>query len=81
VQSRLIVEEDDPARLLRVAPDGAVTPLSPRGRDAEGVALQPETGVLFVGFDGGRALAVFDWTPTETTIDQPLDRGPDCAVS
>jgi hypothetical protein len=128
-----LVVEDDPARLLRVAPDGAVlmelrgesldppmiepqgvtrdpysgnilvvddaeglnslfelapdgrvlsvTPLAPWGRDAEGVALQPETGILFVGFDAGRALAIFDWTPTETTIDQPLDRGPDCAVS
>ena len=70
--------------LFELAPDGrvlSVTPLSPWGRDAEAVALQPETGVLFIGFDGGRALVIFDWVPTETTIDEPLDRGPDCAIS
>ena len=128
-----LVVEDDPARLLRVAPDGAVlmelagelfdppmiepqgvtrdpysgnilvvddneglnslfelapdgrvlsvTSLWPYGRDAEGVALQPESGRLFVGFDGGRALAMFEWRPTEITIDTPLPRGPDCALS
>ena len=70
--------------LFELAPDGrvlSVTPLSPWGRDAEAVALQPETGVLFVGFDGGRALAIFDWVASETTIDEPLERGPDCAIS
>ena len=128
-----LVVEDDPARLLRIAPDGAVltelrgddfdppmtepqgverdpysgnilvtddneglnslfelapdgrvlsvTPLSKWGRDAEAVALQPETGVLFIGFDGGRALAIFDWVPSETSIEEPLERGPDCAIS
>ncbi len=70
--------------LFELAPDGrvlTVTPLSAYGRDAEGVALQPETGVVFVGFDTGRALAIFDWLPSETTIDTPLERGPECAIS
>jgi hypothetical protein len=70
--------------LFELAPDGrvlSVTPLSPWGRDAEAVALQPETGVLFIGFDGGRALAIFDWVASETTIEEPLERGPDCAIS
>lgn len=70
--------------LFELAPDGrvlAVTPLAAWGRDAEGVALQPETGTLFVGFDAGRALAIFDWTPVTTVIDEPLERGPDCVVS
>ena len=129
----LLVVEDDPARLLRIAPDGtvlqsvdggrldppmtepqgvtrdpysgnvlvvddneglnalfeltpngsvlSVTPLAQWGRDAEGVGLQPETGTLFVGFDGGRALAIFAWEPSRDSIDAPLDRGPDCAFS
>lgn len=70
--------------LFELAPDGTVltvTPLSRWGFDAEGVALQPETGVLFVGYDSGRALAIFDWRPSGISIDTPLDRGPDCAVS
>lgn len=81
----LVVDDNEGLNsLFELAPDGrvlSVTPLSQWGRDAEGVALQPETGRLFVGFDSGRALAIFDWTPTETTIDEPLARGPDCAIS
>ncbi|QDC10017.1 hypothetical protein FHY55_12510 [Oceanicola sp. D3] len=128
-----LVVEDDPSRLLRVAPDGAVlmelwgdgfsppmiepqgverdpfsgnilvvddneglnalfelspegevlsvTPLSQWGRDAEGVALQPETSTLMIGFDGGNAVAIFDWRPTGRSIETPLARGPDCAFS
>lgn len=70
--------------LFELAPDGrvlSVTPLSPWGSDAEAVALQPETGTLFIGYDGGRALAIFDWSPSEITVEEPLDRGPDCAMS
>lgn len=81
----LVVDDNEGLNsLFELAPDGrvlSVTSLWPYGRDAEGVALQPETGRLFVGFDSGRALAMFDWTPTEITIDTPLERGPDCAIS
>lgn len=81
----LVVDDNEGLNaLFELAPDGrvlSVSPLSAYGFDAEGVALQPETGTLYVGFDGGQALAIFDWTPTEITIDTPLDRGPDCAYS
>ncbi len=81
----LVVDDNEGLNsLFELAPDGrvlSVFPLSAYGRDAEGVALQPETGTLYVGFDSGRALAIFDWIPTETTIDTPLERGPDCAFS
>lgn len=69
--------------LFELAPDGrvlSVTPLSAWGYDAEGVALQPESGTLFVGYDSGRAIAIFDWQPTEITVDTPLERGPDCGM-
>lgn len=81
----LVVDDNEGLNsLFELAPDGrvlSVTPLSEYGFDAEGVALQPETGTLFIGFDGGRALAIFSWTPSESTIDVPLDRGPDCPIS
>ena len=81
----LVVDDNEGLNaLFELGPDGrvlTVTPLSEWGRDAEGVGLQPETGTLFIGFDSGRALAIFDWMPSETTIDSPLERGPDCAVS
>jgi hypothetical protein len=80
----LVVDDNEGLNsLFELAPDGSVltvTPLSPYGFDAEGVALQPETGTLFVGFDSGRALAIFEWQPSQTTIDIPLERGPDCAI-
>lgn len=81
----LVVDDNEGLNsLFELAPDGrvlTVTPLSAYGFDAEGVALQPETRTLFVGFDGGRALAIFDWEPSGATIDAPLERGPDCALS
>jgi hypothetical protein len=81
----LVVDDNEGLNsLFELAPDGrvlSVTPLSQFGFDAEGVALQPETGTLYVGFDAGQALAIFDWIPTEVTIDTPLERGPDCAYS
>ncbi|MEM1264856.1 MAG: hypothetical protein AAGI50_02450 [Pseudomonadota bacterium] len=81
----LVVDDNEGLNsLFELAPDGrvlSVEPLSEHGFDAEGVALQPETGTLFVGFDGGRALAIFDWMPSEITIEDPLPRGPDCALS
>ena len=79
----LVVDDNEGLNaLFELAPDGrviSVTPLSAWGYDAEGVALQPETGTLFIGFDGGQALAIFDWRPTEVTIEEPLDRGPPCS--
>ncbi|MBS8225623.1 hypothetical protein [Vannielia litorea] len=79
----LVVDDNEGLNaLFELAPDGrvlTVTPLSEWGYDAEGVALQPETGTLFVGFDGGQALAIFDWRPSGMSISEPLDRGPDCA--
>lgn len=79
----LVVDDNEGLNaLFELAPDGTVltvTPLSEWGFDAEGVALQPETGTLFIGFDGGQALAIFDWRPSGMSIDEPLDRGPDCA--
>ena len=79
----LVVDDNEGLNaLFELAPDGrvlTVTPLSAWGYDAEGVALQPETGTLFVGFDAGQALAIFDWSPSEITIDEPLERGPPCA--
>lgn len=81
----LVVDDNEGLNsLFELAPDGrvlSVSPLSAYGIDAEGVALQPETGTLYVGFDSGNALAIFDWIPTEITIDTPLNRGPDCAYS
>ncbi|SHH64773.1 hypothetical protein [Marivita hallyeonensis] len=81
----LVVDDNEGLNsLFELAPDGrvlSVSPLSQYGFDAEGVALQPETGTLYVGFDGGQALAIFDWIPTEITIETPLERGPDCAYS
>lgn len=81
----LVVDDNEGLNsLFELAPDGrvlSVMPLSEYGFDAEGVALQPETGTLYVGFDSGQSLAIFDWIPSEITIDTPLDRGPDCAFS
>jgi len=80
----LVVDDNEGTNsLFELAPDGrvlSVTPLSAWGHDAEAVALQPETGTLFIGFDGGRALAIFDWSPSEITVGEPLERGPDCAM-
>lgn len=79
----LVVDDNEGLNaLFELAPDGrviSVTPLSAWGYDAEGVALQPETGRLFIGFDAGQALAVFDWAPSEVSIDSPLERGPPCS--
>ncbi|MGR3794436.1 hypothetical protein [Vannielia sp. SX4] len=79
----LVVDDNEGLNaLFELAPDGqvlTVTPLSEWGFDAEGVALQPETGTLFIGFDGGQAVAIFEWRPSGMSIAEPLDRGPDCA--
>jgi hypothetical protein len=71
-------------RLFELSPEGAilsVTSLRDWGFDAEGVAVQPGTGTLFVGYDSGRRIAIFDWVPTRRDGAEPLETGPDCAVS
>ena len=59
----------------------SVTPLSDWGYDAEAVAVQAATGTLWIGYDGGRAIAVFDYLPTQPPGAAPLEPGPDCAMS
>lgn len=58
----------------------SVTPLSAYGYDAEGITVMPQTGRMFIGFDGGQRLAVFDYLPTAPDAPQPIDPGPDCAI-
>jgi len=59
----------------------SVTPLSQWGVDAEAVAVHGQTGRLFIGYDGGRALAIFDYLPTRGESATPLAQGPDCVIS
>lgn len=59
----------------------SVTPLSDWGFDAEAVAVHGQTGRLFIGYDGGRALAIFDYLPTRSDTAAPLAQGPDCVIS
>ena len=128
----LLIAEDDPARILRIGPDGtilwelsgdrmdppmrepqgitrdplsghilvvddmegsdslfeftadgdliSVTALGSYGTDAEAVAVNGQTGVLYVGFDAGRRLAAFDYLPTPHANSAPLPQK-DCPVS
>lgn len=59
----------------------SVTPLSEWGYDAEAVAVHAQTGTLYIGYDGGRAIAVFDYLPTRPEGAEEIEPGPDCAVS
>ncbi|MEO1678146.1 MAG: hypothetical protein AAFU80_08295 [Pseudomonadota bacterium] len=60
----------------------SVTPLSAYGWDAEGIAVQAQTGTLWVGFDSGQRIAIFDYVPTRPPEGLALlDDGPDCALS
>ena len=59
----------------------SVTPLSEWGYDAEAVAVHAQTGTLWIGYDGGRAIAIFDYLPTRHDGAAPIDPGPDCALS
>jgi len=71
-------------RLFELAPEGAilsVTPIGAWGYDAEGVAVQPGTGRLFIGYDSGRRIAIFDFVPTRREGAEPLETGPECAIS
>jgi hypothetical protein len=58
-----------------------VTPLSDWGFDAEGVAVHGQTGTLYIGFDSGQRIAVFDYLPTRGVPGQArVDQGPDCPL-
>ena len=68
--------------IFEFAADGTlidVEPLSAYGRDAEGIAVQADTGTLWVGFDDGQLLAVFDYLPGIRT-DAPDATGDACLM-
>ncbi|MEM1429425.1 MAG: hypothetical protein AAGG09_08200 [Pseudomonadota bacterium] len=71
--------------LIEVSPEGtvlSVIPLSEWGYDAEAVAVHAQTGTLFIGFDSGERIAVFDYLPTPSPAGTGgFDQGPDCALS
>lgn len=81
----LVVDDNEGLNaLFEYSPAGAllsVTPLSEWGYDAEAVAVHAQTGTLWIGYDGGRAIAVFDYLPTRDPSAVPLEPGPDCALS
>lgn len=68
--------------IFEFAPDGtlvSIVPLSTYGRDAEGIAIQADTGTMWVGFDGGSLLAVFDYLPGVRTT-APDETGDACLM-
>ncbi len=71
--------------LIEVSPEGdllSITPLSEWGFDAEAVAIHAQTGTLYIGFDSGQSIAVFDYLPTRPEAGfASFDQGPDCGVS
>ena len=81
----LVVDDNEGLNaIFEFAPDLAllsVTPLSDHGRDAEGIAVHAQTGTLYVGFDSGQRIAVFDYLPTRGEGAAPFDQGPDCPMS
>jgi len=82
----LVVDDNEGLNaLVEMTPEGtilSVTPLSAWGYDAEAVAVHAQTGTLFVGFDSGQRIAVFDYLPTRPgTGVAAFDQGPDCPVS
>ncbi len=53
--------------LFEFAPDGtllATVPLIQYGSDPEGIAIQADTGTMWIGFDDGNRLVTFDYLPT-----------------
>lgn len=59
----------------------SVTYLSEWGWDAEAVAIHAQTGTMYIGYDSGQNIAVFDYLPTRPENAVPVDAGPDCALS
>ncbi|MEM9249692.1 MAG: hypothetical protein AAGB05_13470 [Pseudomonadota bacterium] len=71
--------------LIEVTPEGellSITPLSQWGVDAEAVAIHAQTGTLYIGFDTGQRIAVFDYLPTRPANGfGAFEQGPDCGFS
>lgn len=67
----LVVDDADASdSLFEFSADGvlrSVTPLAFAGTDAEGVTINSEGSQIFVAFDEGSMIAVFDYTPTDLT--------------
>jgi len=59
----------------------SVLRLSEWGRDAESVAIHAQTGTMFIGFDSGQSIAVFEYLPARPEGAAPSDQGPDWALS
>ena len=59
----------------------SISPLSEWGWDAEAVAIHAQTGTMFIGYDSGQSIAVFDYLPTRPDGAAPIEAGPDCAMS
>jgi DNA-binding beta-propeller fold protein YncE len=81
----LVVDDNEGLNaIFEFAPDMtllSVTPLSDYGWDAEGIAVHAQTGTLYVGFDSGQRIAVFDYLPTRDGGGSPFAQGPDCPMS
>lgn len=63
----VVDDQEGSNSLFEFGPDGtllAVVSLREFGRDPEGVAIQADTGTMWVGFDDGGALVTFDYLPT-----------------
>lgn len=58
----------------------AIAPLSAYGIDPEGIAIRPGSNQLFIAFDGGAAIASFDYTPTLPDGADALPPGADCMM-
>lgn len=78
----LVVDDADASdSLFEFSPDGqllSVTSLEFAGYDAEGITVNAEGSQLFVAFDDGHTIAVFDYTPS--TIAQLGDPLPSACV-
>jgi len=81
----LVVDDNEGLNaLVELSPAGdvlSVTPLSEWGWDAEAVAVHAQTGTLYIGFDSGQRIAVFDYLPTRPEAAEAFDQGPDCPIA
>ena len=71
-----LFEFDAQGRLLDVLPlarDGM--------RDAEGISIQPDTSTLFVAYDEGDTVAVFQYYPTATPLPAKNPEPGNCLIS
>lgn len=58
----------------------AIAPLASYGIDPEGIAIRPGSNQLFIAFDGGAAIASFEYTPTLPEGAGALPPGADCMM-